>query len=220
MGIEFLFTSYGFRSLRVVFIRTGFDKNLIAVYIFLCSIRYFYERKFIKYLLFCLIAALFHYSSFLLIPLYFCNRSFSNRNIIVAFVIANLLLLNADWVFSLIGKLLFFLPQIPAKIENYTVGDEADTTGAGKIISLGYFIHVFFFIIILMSRKEIEKNPYGNLIFNMGVLYIFIFRLGLTYSRSLCIRSSSSPAKRLHSSSVTLLFLYFSSITGCCFSFD
>ena len=155
-------------------------RNLVAVYIFLCSIRYFYERKFIKYLLFCLIAALFHYSSFLLIPLYFCNRSFSNRNIIVAFVIANLLLLNADWVFSLIGKLLFFLPQIPAKIENYTVGDEADTTGAGKIISLGYFIHVFFFIIILMSRKEIEKNPYGNLIFNMGVLYIFIFRLGLT----------------------------------------
>jgi len=30
-----------------------------------------------------------------------------------------------------------------------------------------------------MSRKEIEKNPYGNLIFNMGVLYIFYFQIGI-----------------------------------------
>ena len=163
----------------MIFIDPPF-RNLIAVYIFLCSIRYFYERDLKKYLLLCWLAILFHYSAFLLIPLYFCNRSFSNRNIIIAFVLVNLLLLDADWVFALIGKLLFFLPQVAAKIENYTIGGEAETTGAGKILSLGYFIHIFFFIIILKFRKIIENRPYGNLIFNMGILYIFIFRLGLT----------------------------------------
>lgn len=163
----------------MVFIDTPF-RNLIAVYIFLCSIRYFYERNFKKYLLFCLLAIFCHFSAFLLIPLYFCNRSFSNRTIVIAFIMVNLLLLNADWVFSLIGKLLFFLPQVAAKIENYTIGEEAETTGAGKILSLGYFIHIFFFLVILKSRKIIENKPCGNLIFNMGILYIFIFRLGLT----------------------------------------
>ena len=163
----------------MVFIDTPF-RNLIAVYIFLCSIRYFYERNFKKYLLFCLLAILCHFSAFLLIPLYFCNRSFSNRTIVNAFIMVNLLLLNADWVISLIGKLIFFLPQVAAKIENYTIGEEAETTGAGKILSLGYFIHIFFFLVILKSRKIITNKPCGNLIFNMGILYIFIFRLGLT----------------------------------------
>ena len=156
-------------------------RNMIAAYIFLCSVDFIIEKKFVKYLLCVLCATLFHYSSIILIIFYFLfNRRFSTVNIICAFVIANILLLDTDFIFSLASRLFSFVPAVSAKIENYTIGEESETLGSGKLLSFGYIIHLLFFILILYSRRKIEEMQYGSFLFNVSIAFIFIFRIGLT----------------------------------------
>ncbi len=156
-------------------------RNMIAVYCFLCSIEHLLNKNLFKYLLWVLVATLFHYSSLILIVFYFLlNRTYSTRNIVVCFVLANIVLLRTDYIFELINHVFSFVPAIVHKVENYTTGEEAMTTGAGELLSFGYILHVFFFILILFSRRQIERLQYGSFLFNVSIIFVFIFRIGLT----------------------------------------
>lgn len=164
----------------MVFIDPPF-RNLIAIYIFLFSVKFLLNRDFKKYLLIILLACSFHYSSVFLLPLYFIiNKRFSITSIVLLFIIFNILLYESEWFFMLLSKLFGSFSIIASKIENYSIGDEASTAGSGKIFSLGYFIHILFFILILLNRRNIENLPYGIFLFNISVLFVFLFRIGLT----------------------------------------
>lgn len=156
-------------------------RNMIAVYFFLCSIDSLKNRNFKRYLMWVIIATLFHYSAIALLLLYIVvNREYSTKTIILFFVIANVLLIKPEFLFKAASMTLSFIPAIAHKIENYTLGEEAATMGQGKLLSMGYLIHITLFIVILFFRNRIESMKDGRLIFNMSVLFIFIFRIGLT----------------------------------------
>lgn len=156
-------------------------RNMIAAYLFLCSIDSLLNRNFKKYLLWVFAATLIHYSSIILILFYFIlNRSYSNKSIIILYVIASILLIKPDVIFNVLSSLFSFVPAISMKIDNYAVGNESTTLGQGKLISVGYFIHLVFFVIIMYSRRRIEAFSYGKFLFNMSVLFVFVFRIGLT----------------------------------------
>ncbi len=156
-------------------------RNMISVYCFLRCIDFLLERQFKKYLLCVLCATLFHYSSIFLLVFYFLfNRRYSTKSILLCFILANVLLLKTDFIFEAASRLFSFIPAVSYKIENYTTGEEAETLGSGKVLSIGFFIHTLFFILILYSRRKIEALKYGPFLFTVSVAFIFIFRIGLT----------------------------------------
>lgn len=156
-------------------------RNMIAAYLFLCSIDSLINKNFKKYLLWILAATLFHYSSIILVVFYFVlNKSYSNKSIICLYVIVSILFIKPDIIFFILSKLFSFVPAISVKIDNYSIGTESETLGQGKLISVGYIVHLIFFILILYSRRQIEALNYGKLLFNMSVLFAFVFRIGLT----------------------------------------
>lgn len=174
------FTFYlGFWGI-MIFIDPPF-RNMLAVYVFLFSLKSLKERRFGHYLGWTLLATSFHYSALIVLLFYFLvNIKVSNKSIIIVFIAINLLLLDPSIVFFLLAKALSFIPAIALKIEGYTVGEEAMTTGSGKLLSVGFFVHTLFLFIILYSRNRIEQIQNGRFIFNMSVLFVFIFRIGLS----------------------------------------
>ena len=57
--------------------------------------------------------------------------------------------------------------------------DEEGTLGKG--ISMGYLMHIIFFLGIIKYRKEIQQLRYGKALLLCGVLYPFLYRIGLTF---------------------------------------
>lgn len=129
-------------------------RNLIAACVFLCSLDDLINRKLKNYLLWILAATLIHYSSICLVLVYFLvNRKYSNGTIVILFILINVIFAKPDIIFEITSRLFSFIPVIALKVENYTLGAEAEL-GQGKIFSIIYFIHLLFFILILYNRKK------------------------------------------------------------------
>lgn len=153
-------------------------RNLIAICIFLCSLRYLREKCFKPYFLLTIIAMSFHFSAIVMLLLYFCgNRNFQTRNLIIAYIVFNLLLLNGTFIFNVLSYLFSSIPIIGDKVESYAT-DNLD--GRGKLFSLGYIIHTIMFILLIAGRQKIESQKYGKMIFIFAALLPIFFRLGLT----------------------------------------
>ena len=174
------FTFYlGFWGI-VNFIDPSF-RNMIAAFFFLCSIDSLINKKIKTYFLWVIVATLFHYSSIILFFFYFIlNKEYSTKSIVVLFIVANIILIKPELIFKVASLAFSFVPAIAYKIDNYTLGEEASTMGQGKLLSLGYLIHVTIFVLILYFRKRIEELENGKLLFNMSVFFVFVFRIGLT----------------------------------------
>lgn len=154
-------------------------RNLIAVGIFLGSIQFLIKRKFIPYLILTILAISFHFSAIIMLLLYWIsNKDFKTKNLIIAYVILNIILLSPHLLYTVLDFVFSEVPLIKYKIEAYSNNLEGD--GGGKIISFGMLIHNIFFILFIISRKKIENIPYGKMVFIFSILYLIFFRLGLT----------------------------------------
>ncbi len=155
-------------------------RNLMAYALFLLSLPALLERKMWKYMGTIAIATMFHYSAVVLIPLYWLLASrVKTGTIVVTYILFSIVFLKAEVIFLLIDLLFGWFPVISNKLMIYSdyVGDRA-----GKLFSFGFILHNVFFILILLSRKRIENLKYGTLLFNSAILYVFLFRVGLTFS--------------------------------------
>lgn len=152
-------------------------RNLCAFTIFLFAIDAICNKKKKKFFLITVLACLFHYSSIILLPMYWILHSkLKTGSIVIIYLIVTIIFLNANLMFKIIDLLFGWFPIIQAKLSEYSSSTD------GKIFSLGYVLHNIFFILILLSRNKIESLQYGNVIFIGAVSYIFIFRLGLTFT--------------------------------------
>lgn len=153
-------------------------RNLIAVSIFLSSMKYLRERRIKPYLLMTLLAISFHFSAIVMLFLYYWSKKYySNKSLIIIYVVCNAILMNASFIFGTVSFLFSSVPLVSEKIVAYSTR-EGD--GGGKLLSLGYLIHTLFFIFLLCGRERIEKEKNGQLIFMLAILLPFFFRLGLT----------------------------------------
>ena len=154
-------------------------RNLIAVAIFLYASRYIINRSFLKYCICICMAVSFHFSATIFFPLYsLFTKRISTLSFIVFFVIFIGISINRDLFSSIIEHVFGSIPYIQKKIEFYIMGDNPD--GEGKGISLGMFIHLFFFILLLLYRNRIEQTKSGTFILNASLFYLLIYRLGST----------------------------------------
>ena len=155
-------------------------RNLIAVSIFLFSIKYLIQRRFIKYILIILFASLFHISTILIFPLYWLVKlSLGKKKLIAVYILFNILL----WVFDAQLRSLFNFETgitfIDSKISFY-FGDNA--TGSiyteNRIFSLGLMVRFLLFFVLVYSEKQI-KDRFGIVFFNLVILSFFFHRLGI-----------------------------------------
>lgn len=156
-------------------------RNMIAAFVFMCSINTILNRQFFKYLIYCLIAILFHYSAIILILFYpLLTKRFTNTQIIIAYIGINIVVTTSDIIFPLLQSVFAGYDPILTKIERYSSGGEEDFMGEGKILSFGFFFHTCILLLLIYKRKSIEQIKYGNFIFAISTLFPFVFRIGLS----------------------------------------
>ena len=160
-----------FTALDVAFIRQG-----IAVLLFLFSIQYIEERKFMPYFLWVTAAAAFHSSALILYPVYFlCNTVFSNKQIVVAVAIS---------ILFFILKIDVVSPLLPFFSDDLRVAYYLDTVkySVSRPFSVTHAEFLLILTVLFSYRERIDKlkvdNAYFNIFFNLFVMYgilIFLF---------------------------------------------
>lgn len=174
LGLTFFVTFYGF-----FFWIDNPLRNLIAFAIFLTGVPFLLKRKAWAYVLVVLIASTFHYSAIVLLLFIFVqDRRFSNTSIIIIFLIVNVVFLSPKVLFFILQMLFGGIPILSRKVLEYTSGE--NSAGSGKLFSFGLVIHTIFFLIFLRTKERIYKLNNGVMLFNCAILYILLFRVGLT----------------------------------------
>lgn len=153
-------------------------RNSKGIMIFILSIPYLKERKFIKYVLLNLIGGLFHTSSFLFIPLYFYfNHSFKKRTIIfIYFIGLFIFLFRVPFLKVIIEKLLGILHigRVSDLLEIYS-----NTSSYG--ITLTFIQRLIeFFVVFLIGMKFLsyeDNKIFYNAFFMYHYLYFFFYEI-------------------------------------------
>lgn len=154
-------------------------RNLIAVCVFLLSLKSLINRNFWVFMGYTIIAVSFHTTALIMPILYWISsKRISTSNIVILYIILNIVLISDDLIYGILDRLFHWIPIVGNKIDVYSSGDIAD--GRGKIFSLGMIIHNIFFVMIILSRKYIENIKYGDIIFIFSILFLIFYRMGLT----------------------------------------
>ena len=150
----------------------------IAIAIYMFSLQYLIRDDFTKYCFIVLLAALFHKTIIIALPLYFLFRRRYNGLTICYIIVA-------------ISILTFFLPEMltyASTLDDRYAGYLGKGNGGGVYLTLAYDIMAAFFVYARLYIQEYKKKIYdtyllmflcGALIFNivvLGGLYIEISR--------------------------------------------
>ncbi len=162
-------------------------RNLIVYAIFAYSTIYIYRRDFIKFLLCTIIAFYFHSSAIIVLPLYFLyNVDFKKKTVIILFVVINVLFASQKNVLNFMELVANNMPVVGYKMlfyidsfnNNLNLGDFES-----KIISLGLFVRIFGFIVLLYFKDRIiSEFKFGRLVFMLSVFYLLLFRIALSFA--------------------------------------
>ena len=145
------------------------ERQALAIAIYILAIQYIKSRDFKKYCLIVLIAALFHKTIIVAIPLYFLFIKEVNMKTAVYIVMSSIILT------LLLPSLLEFASKLESRYANY---DES-TGDAGLLLMFAYYIITIFF---MYSRKyiEIDKLQFFDVCLLMFIAGSTIFTIVLT----------------------------------------
>lgn len=141
-------------------------RQALAMSIFMISIPFIIERRFLKYLLCIFIASLFHISAVILFPLYFIINKKIN-NYFALFVLIGCLYLNINEItFPIISFFsdLFSISSVSNKLEIYSLETEY------SFISIRLLIFSFIFLIFKFFNNKNEKFSLYFNIFLIGIV--------------------------------------------------
>lgn len=156
-------------------------RQSLAIVIFLFSIKYIIERKFLLYILALVVASLFHTSVLLLLPVYFFIHIGFNHKFWLIMYIISVFLMENDFLNDFMDKFFtLFFQYVPYfdNYEKYTTSDSffvsrqdtATDTGLGIILKTLSTVFILFF-----SKNTLIRFP--NLKF-----YLLLFSLGSVFS--------------------------------------
>lgn len=156
-------------------------RQSLALSIFFYSIRYIYEKNFVKFALLLLLAASFHWSAYLLLCMYFIIRKYFSTKALIAFFVISLMIyvLKISWFNMMIEKLAPLLGDLvfATRLLFYSRDEAAE---AGRVLNLNTVMNIFFYIstfsLLLYYRPQLEKNnKYFNIFLNIYICQIFTF---------------------------------------------
>ena len=151
-------------------------RNLIAMAIFIFSIKYLFRKKYFKYYLLAFIAFSFHHSAIFMILLPFVKLLAKlNRKMLIFFIlILNIIFLKQE----ILVKLISFFPDI---ISHRIIGYMNSEYFNQSFFSLGNLEKLFILFIILWNKEKImKKNKNSKFIFSMLIVYYIFYRLAFT----------------------------------------
>ena len=156
-------------------------RNLIAATIFLCSLPYLIKGQKIRYFICCTIALSFHLTAIITPIFYFLlTKNISTRTYVVSLLVI-FTLFSTPYLFEiLLSRIANINPFILKKVEWYILGEAPESEGSQ--FSIGAILQIAFYILILKARKAIEQYDKGLLILNGALIFILVYRLGLTIS--------------------------------------
>lgn len=157
-----------FFSIQGLFMEVELLRNMKAIILFIFSLKYIEERKFIPYIILNLIGVSFHQSAILYIPLYYLlNINFNKKLIISLFLLGSLIYLsNFDFILNSLDSFGNYLNgSIGEKIDNYL---KVIPKNIPRGLNLFYIERVILFLIAYYY----EKN---KILKNIGYLSVFIF---------------------------------------------
>jgi hypothetical protein len=173
------FYALGFALFLVFFgfvLETDLMRNIKSLLLFLLSLKYIENRKFMLFLLFNLIGLCFHWSAIVFFPLYFfLHKPIPIRAIIIVMVIGvfvyifQLTYIKSIFVFA--GS--FLGENIANKIAFYVASPSFSTNYA---FSIGFFERIFTGILILLFYNQIIAKNKSNILFiNSFFLFLIIY---------------------------------------------
>ena len=151
-------------------------RNFLALLIFLQSIRFIIERRFILFAFVLFSAALFHVTIILLFPLYFLsNRIIAKKSILILFGIGLVFyVLQIDLIRLMLEQIASFVGGRYAHLINLYLAH--DTFGVGQGIRFGILERIFFFVLLLYKYNQVsllgKKEP--SVIFFTNTFFLFV----------------------------------------------
>lgn len=175
LGIFFYVTTLFCTSLNI-------QRQTLSICIFLFSLRYILNRQFLKYFICVAVAAMTHYSSFILFPIYFLafdSAGFLNKRWVqIALYISSFFVFNIflDWIMNVVS---LYVPNAKYLSNLSALGNRDMDVASGLGILANYVIDI---ILILFSNKlgRIYKSIGFNVLFR-------IFFIGVCLSNTFSI---------------------------------
>lgn len=152
---------------------SGLDavRQIVAVSIFFYSTKYIHQRRIFKFIVWTLIASLFHSSAVLLIPTYFILTRKINPWL---YIIVSLLILFLSRVFD--PSVIYELTEnLMPKYDRYSERD----LGYTNTVGLAYIIHLITCILIVFRQGEERNNKY-TIVINMYLIFTALFPIAST----------------------------------------
>ncbi len=150
-------------------------RNFIAIILFWIGIKYILEDNFIKYIIFCIVAFLFHKSAIIIFPMYFLLKLKPKKKIIIlSFLGAGVLTLFSSLIFYIKSDL-FGLTE---RILRYSNIKESGNIGEYLEILI---LNIILYKVIFKEKKiTLEKK---DIIFcNMSFFSLIIFTIFFRYA--------------------------------------
>lgn len=160
-----------FFALDMIVLRQG-----LAVAIVFCGYKYIEEKRFLKFVLVCAVASLFHISALIGVVIYFGAQPRYPSWLLATLGIGffGVLVLQIKWMDTIAVSLLSMqIDELAAsKLVAYT---QNEVYAASRGITLGLLVNVMVFVVLLIRRKRLEKQKYFNLFLNLFILYLFVY---------------------------------------------
>jgi hypothetical protein len=159
-------------------------RQMIAVSIFIFSLKFIVNKNLYKYLLCCFVAIMFHYSAIILVPVYWLSQYFSKARFYIPLMLAAALV-SLVFTNSIVVMLDYLLNgfswgfAITLKLKQYLLeaGETSVNIGIGSLERI-----IVLIFIIKYSKVIIRKYPvYGKLIISLSVMNIFLSVLFLNF---------------------------------------
>ena len=150
-------------------------RNVKSIMLFLLSVKYIEQKKFLKYLLLNLCGAMFHLTSLLYIPFYFIAKRYLSRRVFI--------ILFSIGVFILVFKINFF-SHIVGGIgtilgERFSIMIEAyffDGDYPPQGLTIGLFDRILTTVLVVVYYNKIIDTRKVNIIFiNAYIIYMLVF---------------------------------------------
>lgn len=161
----FVYISFGFFSYSMCTLRQE-----LAISIMLFALPYLKDRKIIPYMIIIVLAASFHKSLWLMVPVYFLAVIPLNWKSISLYAVGTLLVL----IFSV--QILGFVTQYAFKA--YTPGSYYTW---GRSFDTALMILVFLVVALLMRNRVLDRNPKNIVLLNLYVYASILFILTLKH---------------------------------------
>lgn len=152
-----IYLRYAYPQTNFMFVRQG-----LSIAVFLYSIKFIYEKNFLKYFICITICVLFHKSTLVLYPIYFIVNREYKTNILVILMVLSIVLGFTRWI----NFITLITPEgIDKSISSYL------STGMSAGISPAMIEKILVISIALVFRKKLsEKFEYFNIFLNLYVI--------------------------------------------------